>query len=199
METSPGRTRFAGIELLTALGRVMSPRPASEQLVERGLEHLGSGPTRAADVGSGSGAIAIALALGAPQAKVWAVDSSPAAVDLALANAAVYGLRDRVHVVQGHLLDAVPGGLDLVVANLPYLPEALRGERRYADLASEPRLAVFAPGDGLGPYRRLLAASESRLASHGAVVLQYRGRVFEASRPQLADLLDELEGISLAA
>jgi release factor glutamine methyltransferase len=199
METPSGRTRFAGIELLTAPGRVMSPRPATEQLVERSLELLGSGPAKAADVGSGSGAIAIALALGAPQVEVWAADSSRAAVELARANTAAYGLRDRVHVVQSDLLEAVPAGLDLVVANLPYLPEASRGERRYADLASEPTFAVFAAGDGLGPYRRLLAASESRLASHGALVLQYRGGVLEASRSQLADLLDELEEISLAA
>jgi release factor glutamine methyltransferase len=170
------RARFAGLELLTAPGRVMAPRPATEQLVERSLARLGSRAARIADVGSGLGAIAIALAVSAPQAEVWAADLSRAAVELARANVALYGLADRVHVVEGSLLDSVPGGLDLVVANLPYLPERARREPRYPDLSSEPAHAVFAPGDGLGPYRRLLAASEGHLAADGTLLLQYPRR-----------------------
>jgi release factor glutamine methyltransferase len=193
------RARFAGLDLLTAPGLVMTPRPATEHLVKRSLARLGSRPATVADVGSGSGAIAIALALGAPQAELWAADLSPAAVELARENVELYGLTDRVHVVQGDLLDGVPGGLELVVANLPYLPVSRRADRRYADLVSEPPHAVFARGDGLGPYRRLLAASEQRLAADGALLLQYRGAVFEAPRPELRDLLAELEQVSLAA
>jgi release factor glutamine methyltransferase len=193
METSSERVRFAGLELLTAPGRVMTPRPTTEQLVERSLARLGARPARAADVGSGSGAIAVALAVRAPRAEIWAADLSPEAVELTRTNAALYGLADRVRVVQGDLLEAIPGDLDLVVANLPYLPASRHGEGRYADLAAEPVGAVFAPGDGLGPYRRLVRASEERLREEGALVLQYRGAVFEASRPKLADLLLELE------
>ena len=105
----------------------------------------------------------------------------------------LYGVADRVRVVQGDLLEAVPGHLDLIVANLPYLPASRHGEGRYADLRAEPVAAVFAAGDGLGPYRRLVRASGERLDADGALVLQYRGAVFEASRPELPDLLLELE------
>jgi release factor glutamine methyltransferase len=193
MRTPSERARFAGLELLTSPGQVMTPRPATERLVERSVARLGTGPARVADVGSGSGAIAVALAIGAPRAEIWAVDVSLEAVELARANAALYGVAGRVHVVQGHLLDAVPGALDLIVANLPYLPASTRGERRYADLRSEPVAAVFALGDGLGPYRRLVGASQDRLHEDGALVLQYRGAVFEASRRELPELLSELE------
>ena len=192
METSQ-RVRFAGLELLTAPGRVMTPRPATEQLVERSLARLRILPARVADVGSGSGAIAVALALRAPRAEIWAVDVSPDAVELTRTNVALYGVADRVRVVQGDLLDSIPGDLDLIVANLPYLPASRHGERRYADLRAEPVAAVFAPGDGLGPYRRLLRASDERLAQQGGIVLQYRGAVFEASRVELPGLLIELE------
>jgi release factor glutamine methyltransferase len=177
----------------------MTPRPATERLVETSLARLPSGRATVADVGSGSGAIAIAIALGAPHAEVWAADLSGAAVELARANVELYRLAERVHVVQGDLLDGVPGRLDLVVANLPYLPLAQRAESRYLNLAAEPPFAVFAPGDGLGSYRRLLAASEDRLAPDGALVIQYRGEVLEASRLELSDLLGELEERSLAA
>ena len=76
---------------------------------------------RVADVGTGSGAVAIALAVNRPNVEVWATDTSPAAVELARENAKLHGVEDRVHVVQGDLLDPLTEPVDLVVANLPYL------------------------------------------------------------------------------
>jgi release factor glutamine methyltransferase len=194
-----GRSSFSGLRLLADPGRVMTPRPATEQLVERAVARLGSGPEKVADVGSGSGAIAIAVALGAPSPEVWATDRSRAAVELARANVTRYGLGRRVRVVRGDLLEPVPGRLDLVVANLPYLPEGCRFTRASADVRSEPPSAVFAPGDGLGPYRRLLDASKDRLSERGAVVIQFRRRILEATRCELDELLAELEDRALAA
>jgi release factor glutamine methyltransferase len=190
---------FSGVRLLTAPGRVMTPRSTTEPLVERALARIGSTPATVADVGSGSGAIAIAIAVRAPNAEVWAVDSNAEAVELTRANVMRYGLGGRVHVVRGDLLDGVPAKLDIVAANLPYLPERLAGERDFSDLLVEPLDAVFAPGDGLGPYRRLLAASQRRLTESGALLVQYRGRIFEAERTRLGDLLAELEQQALAA
>ena len=174
-------TPFSGIRLLTAPGEVMVPRPATQKLIDVAAERIGDRPALVADVGTGSGAIAVALALRAPRARVWATDTSAAAVNLARANVARYGLGDRVDVQHADLLEGVHGGLDVVVANLPYLPESLRPKRPH--LASEPAAAVFAPGDGLGPYRRLLAACGSMLAPDGAVAIQLHRRVltWEAS------------------
>ena len=199
MDGTVGQSSFSGVRLMTAPGRVMIPRPATERLVERALARLGSEPARVVDVGSGSGALAVVIALRAPNAEVWATDLFEAAAELTRANVARHRLGDRVHVVQGDLLEAVPGNFDLVVANLPYLPERLRVESEYADLRSEPTSAVFAPRDGLGPYRRLLEASRRRLTDHGAVVIQYRGRILEATRSELCSLLAELEEQALAA
>jgi release factor glutamine methyltransferase len=196
---STNEVTFSGLRLLTAPGRVMTPRSTTEPLVDRAVALLGSGPAVVADVGSGSGAIAVAIALRQPNAEVWAVDSNPAAVDLTRANVALHGLAGRVRVVHGDLLDGLPLRLDLVAANLPYLPESLRLHEAYGDLRSEPANAVFAPGDGLGPYRRLLEASEHRLTEDGAVLLQYRARILEATRPQLRALLGDLEEQALAA
>jgi release factor glutamine methyltransferase len=190
---------FSGIQLITAPGRVMTPRRATEHVVERALALIGSEPATVTDVGSGSGAIAIAIALRAPNAEVWAADLSGPAVELTRTNVSRYALDHRVHVVQGDLLAAVPGKLDLVVANLPYLPERLRLENAYADLRSEPASAVFAPGDGLGPYRRLLELSEHRLTEGGTLLIQFRGRVLEATRFEVDNLLADLEEQALAA
>jgi release factor glutamine methyltransferase len=169
----------------------MTPRTASEQLVERALAYVGGGAVRVVDVGTGSGAIAIAIAAAAPEANVWATDTSSSAVALARANVHDHGLTDRVTVCEGDLLEPVSGAVNLVVANLPYLAEARADE--YPDLAGEPAAAVFSGGVGLDPYRRLLAACSERLTSDGAVVLQHRRRVLTATRRELPALVTALE------
>jgi release factor glutamine methyltransferase len=179
-------TPFCGIRMLTLPGVAMSPRPATEDLVDLAAKRLGDRPSSVADVGTGSGAIAVALALRAPQARVWATDTSLAAVAVARANVARHGLGARISVQRADLLKGVPGELDLVVANLPYLSEALRNER--PELAGEPPEAVFAPGDGLHPYRRLVEMCSRLLRPDGALVFQLHRRVLLAEAAQLATL-----------
>ncbi len=181
-----GHVRFSGLALRTLPGLVMTPRPASEQLVAAAAERIRDRPARVAEVGTGSGAIAVSLALAAPRAEIWATDVSAAAVLLARANAHRFGVSDRVHVIRGDLLASAPGELDLIVANLPYLPR--RDRDRYPDLGADPEDAVFAAGDGLGLYRRLLCAAEERLSASGAIVIQLHRRVVVAERDELAAL-----------
>ena len=181
---------FNGLSLAANPGRVMTPRPATEQLVAAAVDFVGSRPARVVDVGTGTGAIAVAVAEATPNARVYATDTSPYAVELARANVRWYGLADRVTVYRGDLLDPVPGPIDLVVANLPYLSAADAG--LYLDLASEPVSAVFASGDGLDPYRRLLSACAARLDDDGAVIIQLHRRVLEATGAELPALRAQL-------
>lgn len=182
---------FNGLSFATRPGRVMTPRRASEQLVAEALDRVGSRPARVVDVGTGSGAIAVAIAAAAPDVRVFATDTSRCAIALARANARRHGLTDRVTACHGDLLDPVPGPIDLVVANLPYLPAADAG--RHPDLADEPAAAVFASGDGLEPYRRLLEACTERLGDDSAVILQLHRRVLAATRAELPALRARLE------
>ncbi len=152
---------FCGLALECAPGRVMTPRPATERLVEVALRELGPGPARVVDVGTGSGAVA-----------------------LAEENVRRHGLEERVQVRRGDLLEPLDGSFDLIVANLPYLPAASAAV--HPELAGEPAGAVYAPGDGLGPYRRLLAAAEERLTARGAVVLQLHRQPVLVPRDELA-------------
>jgi release factor glutamine methyltransferase len=188
---------FYGLAFATLPGLVMMPRPATEQLVRTTVDLVGDAPASVADVGTGSGAIAVAVARAAPNARVWATDRSRCAVLLARANAGRHGLGGRLRVRQGDLLDPVPGQLDVIVANLPYLPDA--DAAAYPDLAGEPSDAVFAPGDGLDPYRRLLVASAERLTTEGSLVIQLHRRVLVAARAQLAELRARLDDGTRAA
>jgi release factor glutamine methyltransferase len=184
------KTIFYDLQLETAPGRVFTPRPATEQLVEAALDRIDSVPMRIADVGTGSGAIAVALAVNKPNVEVWATDTNEEAVRLARSNAERLGVAGRVHVVQGNLLEPLSEPVDLVVANLPYLPES-QHDARYDD---EPEDAVYAPGDGLGPYRNLLdACSDGKLETGGSILIQYHGEPLSADCWQLEDLRTRLE------
>jgi len=138
-------------------GRVLIPRPETELLVEVGLE---LGPRRVLEVGTGSGAVALALAAELPEVEVVATDSSPAALEVARANAERFGLSERVSFVEGTL----PAGaeFDLLLANLPYVaePEWTRLEPEIRDW--EPRDALLAGVDGLAAIRALLATLADR-------------------------------------
>ena len=184
------KTRFYDLQLETAPGRVFTPRPTTEALVNAALERIDGVPLRIADIGTGSGAIAVALAVNKPNVEIWATDTNADAVALARENAERLGVADRVHVLRGDLLDPLPEPVDLIVANLPYLPESQR-DSRYDGESDD---AVYAPGDGLETYRRLLdACREGKLETGGAVLLQYQGEPYAADCWQLEDLRAELE------
>jgi Methylase of polypeptide chain release factors len=97
------QTIFHGLAFESDPGRVFTPRPATEHLVDAALERLGHEPARVADVGTGAGVIAVTLALRAPQIEVWASDTCASALRLAEANASRLGA--QVHLVRGDLLD----------------------------------------------------------------------------------------------
>jgi release factor glutamine methyltransferase len=184
---------FHGLSLATAPGRVMTPRPASEKLVDVAVAFIGSRPARIVDVGTGSGAIAIAIATELPQVEVLGTDISRAAVALARRNVDRLSVSDRVIVCRGDLLEPVFGLVDLIVSNLPYLPISDADEHK--ELANEPSEAVYAPGDGLDLYRRLIAASSEQLTNGGALVIQLHGEVLTARRDELQTLVSRIGGL----
>jgi methylase of polypeptide subunit release factors len=126
----------------------------------------------------------------------WATDTNAAAVLLARANVRRHGLARRVFVQCGDLLAPVPAPLDLIVANLPYVPRAAAGD--HPDLWTEPAEAVFGAGDGLGPYRRLIDDASDWLAADGALLLQHDRRILVARRNDLAALRAGIDNVPLA-
>jgi len=136
-----------------------------------------------------AGVIGISIAVAAPQIEVWATDKSEASVELARENALRHGVSDRVHVVQGNLLEPVPEPVDLVVANLPYLPQS----QRRPEYEREPVDAVYAPDDGLGHLHGLLdVCNAGKLRMPGHVLVQFHRQVLGADCQQLEELRAKL-------
>ena len=187
---------FHGLEFLTAPGRGFTPRAATEALVDAALARIDGRPTRVADVGTGAGVIGVTIAVAAPQVEVFATDISAEAVALARENAALHGVADRVHVLQGDLLEPVPGAVDVVVANLPYLP----ADEHRPEYDDEPPDAIYAPGEGDGPLQRLVRLCEAgKLAMPGWVLVQYHRDVLEADCQHLPQLRNRITRYRVAA
>jgi len=127
--------------------RALIPRPETEVVVERALEHIrGLEQPDVLDVGTGTGAIALAIADEAAHARVTAIDASPDALELARENAERTGL--AVELVLHDLRDDLPGGpYDLVVSNPPYV-EPAELETLMPDVRDfEPEVALVATGE----------------------------------------------------
>lgn len=169
-----GVASFWGLELRAGPAALV-PRPETERLVELALDALR--PLRAPvvlDVGTGSGAIAVAIARERPDAEVWATDVDPDALALAAAN--VRALAPAVRLVRADLLEGpelapVLPRADLLVSNPPYLPDADRASLP-REVRRDPPGALFGGPDGLGPYRRLLAAAGERLRPDAPLLLE---------------------------
>src|SRR5690606_29323111 len=162
-----GHREFMGLDFLVDR-RVLIPRPETEYLVEWALAWLRErgGDRLVVDVGTGSGAIAVSLAAHAddPALRVVGSDRSLDALRVAAIN------RDRlapgrVALVAGDLLSWCRPGIDLVLANLPYL----RPDQAHAGIAWEPAVALYAGETGFGLYEQLLPQVAQRLRPRGAV------------------------------
>jgi release factor glutamine methyltransferase len=170
-----GRREFYGLTFDVGPGCLV-PRPETETLVEAALEAIRDHPrsrrlVRIADIGTGSGAVAIAVARHAPSAKMFAIDASTAALPWAGKNLRKLGPLERVVLLTGDLLDPVGEPLDIVLANLPYVPtdefNALPPEIR----AHEPEVAVDGGDDGLDLYRRFATQLRAHLVDDAYAVL----------------------------
>jgi release factor glutamine methyltransferase len=173
---------------------VLIPRPETELLVEIAVATLGSAlppgekqgaggntttdqgahPHRVAlcDLGTGSGCIAVALATELPQAEVWGLDVSAAALAVAALNAQRHAVADRMRFIESDLFAAVQGRqFDAIVCNPPYVPSA-DCERAQPELAWEPRQALDGGQAGLDVIRRVVAAAPQHLVPGGWLIME---------------------------
>jgi len=155
---------------------VLIPRPSTEHLVEAALELMRPlAMPLVADIGTGSGCIALSLAAERPDARVHAVDISPAALAVARENARRLGLVERVQFHEGDLLaplEAWHGQIDLVASNPPYVDPAEAEALEPEVVEHEPHAALFACGGQYGAYQALAPAAAAALRPGGFLLLE---------------------------
>lgn len=174
LEHVVGWAEFCGLRIAVGPG-VFVPRRRTEFLARRAAALVPPGGV-AVDLCCGSGAVGAVLAASAARPGLHAADIDPAAVACARRNL------PAAHVYEGDLFDPLPpalrGRVDVLVANVPYVPSGevalLPSEAR----DHEPRTALDGGADGLRIARRVIAAAPSWLAPGGHLL-------FETGRRQL--------------
>jgi release factor glutamine methyltransferase len=176
---------------------VLIPRPETEHVIERVLELIRSRPTlsdasshepRIVDVGTGSGCIALALAKELPNAEIDATDISPAALEIAKANAARHNLLDRIRFHETDLLSGIENkAFDFVVANPPYVGTMEEDQVQLEVRKFEPRVAVFAGETGLEVISRLVSQAYRVLKPGGWLVMEISGTIVEQAKAAVAE------------
>ena len=183
-----GKKEFMGLAFAVDR-RVLIPRPETELLVEKALDLFGCESSNSrhslnpptfhgmsqpliADIGTGSGAIAVSIAQALPQATVYATDISADALALAQRNGAAHGVSDRLVLLQGCYLQALPEAVHVIVCNPPYIPrDEIPGlDRDVRDY--EPRLALSGGADGLDAYRAIFADLPTYLRPGGTALFE---------------------------
>jgi release factor glutamine methyltransferase len=217
-----GHQEFWGMDLIVSPA-VLIPRPETEHVIETVLACVGrarvgrtlpsatSGHALSdkslhiADVGTGSGCIALALAKELPQAEVHATDISPAALEIARANAARHQLQNRIHFHEADLLQGIEKNtFDFVVSNPPYVGESEEDEVQLEVRKFEPRNAVFAGPTGLEVIERLIPQAREVLKPGGWLVIEMSGTIAERVQELLSDwenvqITNDLQGIARVA
>jgi release factor glutamine methyltransferase len=225
-----GHQEFWGMDFIVSPA-VLIPRPETEHVIETVLARVGraqncadapghvgrtflsdqgfagtsSSVLRIVDVGTGSGCIALALAKELPEAEIHATEISPAALEIARANAARHQLEKRVHFHETDLLAGVgESAFDFVVSNPPYVGESEEDQVQLEVRKFEPRNAVFAGQTGTEVIERLIPQAQAVLKPDGWLVMEISGTIADRVQKLLTpwhnvQITNDLQGIPRVA
>jgi len=195
LEQVVGWAEFCGVRIAVDPG-VFVPRVRTECLVRKATElahhgvRPGSQPLVVVDLCCGSGAVGVALGAALGDVELHSSDIDPAAVRCARRNVPNMGGQ----VYEGDLVEPLPprllGRVDLLVANVPYVPTDEIGLLPAEARLHEPTVALDGGPDGLVIARRVIDEAPRWLATGGHLV-------FETSAHQAAHAVDAVAGCGL--
>ena len=177
-----GTTEFFGLPF-TVNDNVLIPRPETEELVdwiikeEKKIEREKA--IKILDIGTGSGCIAISLAKNIPNSRVFAIDVSAKALEVARKNAEINSV--SVTFLKKNILetDDLLEQFDIIVSNPPYVRNLEKQEIKKNVLDNEPHLALFVEDfDALVFYRKIISLAMKNLNEDGQLffeINQYLG------------------------
>jgi release factor glutamine methyltransferase len=210
-----GHQEFWGMDFIVTPA-VLIPRPETEHVIETLLKLIKEDPDggrasspdclqRIVDAGTGSGCIALALAKELPLTEIHATDISPAALEIARANAVRHQFEKRAHFHETDLLQGLdPCTFDFVVSNPPYVGESEEDQVQLEVRKFEPRTAVFAGPTGLEVIERLIPQARAALKPAGWLVMEISGTIADGVKRMLngwqqVQITSDLQGIARVA
>lgn len=170
-------------------GRVLIPRPETEELVDLILKENQADDLQVIDVGTGSGAIGLALKKARPLWQLTLADISSDALNLAEENA--YDNNLDVNFIQSDLLSNINEKYDIIVSNPPYIDVEEKPLMDKSVIDYEPDLALYADNQGLYLYEQIASQALDFLKDGGKIYLEIgfkQGKavkaIFEKAFPQ---------------
>lgn len=127
---------------------VLIPRQETEELVAWTISEIGDNQEISIlDIGCGSGCISISLAKALPKAKVYALDISEKALEIAQKNAQENDV--KINFIQQNILHtcSLSRKYDIIISNPPYVRELEKQEIQNNVLNYEPHIALFVPNE----------------------------------------------------
>ncbi len=165
-----GKKEFFGLDFFID-ENVLIPRPETELLVETAIEwiHRFDKTRKVVDVGCGSGVIIMSLLKRFSQIKGFGIDISRNALNVSKRNKEYHGT-ENLEFVQMDCLSGISAKFDVIVANLPYIPEDYLSDLKVSKF--EPDLALNGGKDGLLIINKLIEQIPSHLNSPGLALLE---------------------------
>ena len=164
------RSGFFGLDLEVSKATFI-PRNETEILTEEVLKFTeGKQNLYLLDIGTGSGNISITLGLKRPGYKVFALDISASALEVALRNKKRYKLKNVFFIRADLVKSFKPSIFDIIVSNPPYVETGYIEDKSF--LKYEPRIALEAGFDGLTCIRRILDTAKDTLKKKGVLFLE---------------------------
>ena len=164
-----GDTDFYGYKILVNES-VLIPRPETELLVENALKYINNS-SLVLDLCTGSGAIAVAVNKSS-NAKVFAIDISDKALDVAKKNAEINNA--YVEFIKSDLFNEISDGqkFDVIISNPPYIKsdDILTLQKEVKDF--EPMLALDGGADGYDFYKRISKDANKYLNRGGVLIME---------------------------
>ncbi|WP_182378341.1 putative protein N(5)-glutamine methyltransferase [Nocardioides sp. WS12] len=168
LEYVVGWVAFDGLRVAVEPG-VFVPRQRTSYLVGLAADALATGPATVLDLCCGSGALALALARRHPATALHATDNDPIAVACAAHNLEPVGGVAHLGDLAEPLPAALRGHVDVILANVPYVPTAAIALMPPESRDHEPLGTVDGGLDGLDVLRRVAALAPTWLKPGGSV------------------------------
>lgn len=173
LEHVVGYAEFCGLRIAVEPG-VFVPRRRTEALVAEAVALARETRPRpvVVDLCCGSGAVGAAVAAAVEPVELHAVEIDPVAVRCARRNLATWGGQ----VYAGDLFEPLPdhlrGRVDVLVANVPYVPTDAIATMPPEARLHEPRVALDGGADGLEVLRRVTVGARRWLSSIGSLLVE---------------------------
>ena len=152
---------------------VLIPRQDTEVLVEEVIKIAKDIPNPVIlDLCTGSGAIAVSLAKYIPNSKIYGIDISEKALEVAKKNAEFNGVKNSIEFRVSDLFNKIRNQkFDIIVSNPPYIKkEDIKLLPK--DVQKEPKIALDGGTDGLAFYSRIAKSAYKHLRRGGYLCLE---------------------------